>query len=169
MTYGLVTSRSLLTRRFASSLCVGALALNTGCFTYRPMQSSPPLQATQLGVSINDRGRVLLGDRVGQSVDRIEGRIVSSDDQNVVLDVYRVRDLRGNTSTWTGERVSIPKEAIMGYNERKLSLTRTFVLVGAIAAVIIASVGSTLDLFGGDLPKDTPPPDPGPQSSRIPR
>lgn len=160
-------SSALLRRRLVGGLCVGALALQTACFSYMPMQSSVPPQAKELGISINDRGRVLLGDRIGQSVDRIDGRIVSSDSLAVVLDVYRVTDLRGIASTWTGERVSIPREAIMGYNARKLSKVRTFALIGAIAAVIIASVGSSLDIFGGSLPDETAPPGGGSQTSRI--
>jgi hypothetical protein len=160
-------SSALFRRRLVGGLCLSALALQTACYTYMPMQSSAPPQAKEVGISINDRGRVTLGDRIGQSVDRIDGRIVSSDSLAVVMDVYRVTDLRGIASTWTGERVSIPREAIMGYNERKLSKVRTFALIGAIAAAILASVGSSLDIFGGSLPDETLPPGGGSQTSRI--
>jgi hypothetical protein len=109
---------------------------------------------------LNDRGRVLLGDRVGASVDRIDGKVVSLQNGALVLDVYRVTDLRGNTATWTGERVSIPEEAILGYRPRTLSKFKTFLLVGTIALAIISSLGKSLDLFGDpvtDRPGDGPP------------
>ncbi len=148
-------------QRSVSSLCALALALQIGCFSYLPVQSTAPLPAQQVGVVINDRGRVLLGDRVGASADRIDGKVVSRQDGTLVLDVFRVTDLRGNTATWTGERVSIPEEAILGYRARKVSKLKTFLLVGTIALAIIMSLGNTLNLFGdpaSDLPGEQPQP-----------
>ena len=151
-----------IAQRSVSVLCALALALQIGCFSYLPVQSTPPAPAQQVGIVINDRGRVLLGDRVGASVDRIDGKVVSRQDGAIVLDVYRVTDLRGNTATWTGERVSIPEDAILGYRARKLSKFKTLLLVGSIALAIIASLGNTLDLFGDPA---TDRPGEGPQQS----
>ncbi len=148
-----------IAQRSVSGLCALAMALQIGCFSYLPVQSTPPAPTQQVGIVINDRGRVLLGDRVGASVDRIDGKVVSRQDGAIVLDVYRVTDLRGNTATWTGERVSIPEEAILGYRARTLSKFKTFLLVGTIALAIISSLGKTLDLFGDpsvDRPGDGP-------------
>lgn len=100
---------------------------------------------------INDRGRVLLGDRVGATVDRIDGKVISRQGGNLVLDVYRVTDLRGNTATWTGERITIPDEAILGYRARKFSIAKTLLLVGVVASAIIVSLRKSLDLFGDEL------------------
>jgi hypothetical protein len=77
-------------------------------------------------------------------------------------DVYRVTDLRGNTATWTGERVAIPEEAVLGYRARKLSKFKSVLLVGAIALAIVFSLGQSLDLFGDELAER---PDGGPQQS----
>ena len=156
------TRSETIGQRSVSGLCALALALQIGCFSYLPVQSSPPAPAQQVGVVINDRGRVLLGDRVGASVDRIDGKIVSRQNGALVVDVYRVTDLRGNTATWTGERVSIPEEAILGYRARTLSKFKTFLLVGTIALAIISSLGKTLDLFGDPA---TERPGEGPQQS----
>jgi hypothetical protein len=111
---------------------------------------------------INDRGRLLLGDRVGASVDRIDGKVISRQDGSIVVDVYRVTDLRGNTATWTGERVSIPDEAILGYRARTFSKMKTLLLVGSIVMAIVASLGKSLDLFGDELAER---PGEGPQQS----
>ena len=156
-------SRSdVIAQRSVSVLCALALALQLGCFSYRPMQSAPPVVAQQVGVVINDRGRVLLGERVGAGVDRIEGKVISRQGGFLVLDVYRVTDLRGNTATWTGERVSIPEEAIAGYRARKFSAFKTLLLVGVIASAIIGTLGKSLDLFGDELAER---PGEGPQQS----
>jgi hypothetical protein len=151
-----------IAQRSVSVLCALALALQIGCFSYLPVQSTPPAPAQQVAIVINDRGRVLLGDRVGASVDRIDGKVVSRQNGALVVDVYRVTDLRGNTATWTGERVSIPEEAILGYRARTLSKFKTFLLVGTIALAIISSLGKTLDLFGDPV---TDRPGDGPQQS----
>lgn len=138
-------------QRSVSVLCALALALQIGCYSYRPMQSEPPAPAQQAGIVINDRGRVLLGDRVGATVDRIDGKVISRQGGNLVLDVYRVTDLRGNMATWTGERITIPDEAILGYRARKFSIAKTLLLVGVVASAIIVSLRKSLDLFGDEL------------------
>lgn len=158
-----VRSRSeWVVQRSVSGLCALALALQIGCFSYLPVVSAPPLPAQQVGIVINDRGRVLLGDRVGASVDRIDGKVISRQDGSIVVDVYRVTDLRGNTATWTGERVSIPDEAILGYRPRTFSKMKTLLLVGSIVIAIVASLGKSLDLFGDELAER---PGDGPQQS----
>ncbi len=154
------TRSETIAQRSLSCLCALALALQIGCFSYLPVQSTPPAPAQQVGVVINDRGRVLLGDRVGASVDRIDGKVISRQGGTIVLDVYRVTDLRGNTATWTGERVSIPEEAVLGYRARKLSKFKTLLLVGSIALAIVYSLGKSLNLFGDELverPGEGPP------------
>lgn len=156
------TRSETIAQRSVSVLCALALALQIGCFSYLPVQSTPPAPAQQVGVVINDRGRVLLGDRVGASVDRIDGKVVSRQDGSLVIDVYRVTDLRGNTATWTGERVSIPEEAILGYRARKVSKVKTLLLVGVVVLAILGTLKSGLDLFGDPA---TDRPDGGPQQS----
>ncbi len=158
--------RAPLTKRFSgaplnrvlSSLCAVALALQVGCYSYLPVQSTAPVPAQEVGIVINDRGRLLLGDRVGASVDRIDGRVISRQNGSLVLDVYRVTDLRGTTATWTGERVTIPEEAVLGYRARRLSKFKTLALVGAIAFAIFTTLGNTLNLFGDAANPPTPDP-----------
>ncbi len=157
------TRSEAIAQRSVSVLCALSLSLQIGCYSYLPVQSTPPIPAQQVGVVINDRGRVLLGDRVGVSVDRVDGKVVSHNNGSLTIDVYRVTDLRGNTSTWTGERVAIPEEAILGYRARKLSKWRSFLLVGAIAVSVILSLGTSLDLFGDGVSDG--PTDGGPQQS----
>ncbi len=131
------------------SLCT--LSLQWGCYSYLPVQSAPPPVSEKMAVALNDRGRVLLGDRLGSSVDRVEGVLVSADSAGIVMDVSGIKDLRGGSAVWSGERVTIPNEAIMGFRPRKLSKARSFLLAGAIVGVLaVITFGLTLDLFGGD-------------------
>jgi hypothetical protein len=131
------------------SLCT--LSLQWGCYSYLPVQSAPPPVSEKLAVALNDRGRILLGDRLGGNIDRVEGVLVSSDSAGIVMDVSGIKDLRGGSAVWSGERVSIPNDAIMGFRPRKLSKARSLLLAGAVVGVIaLVTFGLSLDLFGTD-------------------
>jgi hypothetical protein len=143
------------------------MLLQTACYGYGPLQTVAPAGPADLGLVVNDRGRVLLADRMGASVDRIDGRVVSIDSTSIVLNVHRVTDIRGVASTWTGERVTIPRDALLGFRPRTLSKTRTAILIGGIAAAIAATVTASLSVFG-DPRGDDGPGDPS-QATRIPR
>ena len=135
------------------------LLLQIGCYSHGPIQTAPPPVAEQVGVVLNDRGRALLADRVGPIIQRIEGRQVKRQNGEVTVAVSPVVDLRGNTTKWTGEEVTIPEDAIMGYQPRKFSKLKTFLLVGAVVAGIAATIAGALDIFGtprSDLPGDPP-------------
>ena len=145
------------TRRLLTGLCLGSLALNIGCYSYQPVQSAPPALSERVSVTVNDRGRVLLADRIGPVLDRVEGRLVSADSSNVVLLVTRAIDLRGRASNWTGEQVTIPREAILGFQARPFSRGRTFALVAAIVGGLTAlALSISLAVSGSGL-KDAGP------------
>jgi hypothetical protein len=74
--------------------------------------------------------------------------LVEGGGENVTLEVYRTRDLRGSAATWTGERVQLPKDGITGYQGREFSRRRTILLVGSVVAVVVATaLAVNLDLF----------------------
>jgi hypothetical protein len=155
--------RRRLLRPAIGALWAAALALQVGCYSYQPVQSAPPAQPQrEIGIVINDRGRTLLGERVGPLVERIDGRIDKRENGIVTMSVFRVTDVRGQASTWTGEQVAIPEEAILGYRPKKISKFKTALLVGALALAVVLTLGTSLDFFG--VPTDAPPGD-GPQQS----
>lgn len=126
-----------------------ALAVQTGCYTYQPVQSTPPAVQSRGGVVLTDQGRLLLGERLGANVTRVEGVIVSVDSARIVLDVTGTRDLLGGSALWSGERIEVPAVAVMGYQTRVLSKPRSVLLGGAVAAaLIVLTFGVSLDLFG---------------------
>lgn len=147
-------------------LVVGGLAIlfQAGCYSYLPVQSSPPAMQERAAVVLTDRGRTLMGDRLGPLVEHVDGIIQSADSAKVVLSVVGTRDVRGGSSLWSGERVEIPADAILGYRPRQLSKPRSYLLGGALVATIaVLTFGLSLDLFSNDRPDgDTQnPPDPG--------
>lgn len=139
-----------LWRRFVGGLCAAALSLQMGCYTYQPLQTGVPATGSRIAVVLNDRGRATLGDRLGSAIDKVDGLLVEGDGSEVTLEVYRTIDLRGNAATWTGERVQLPRDGITGYQGRQFSKRRTFLLVGTVVGVIVATALTVnFDLFGG--------------------
>jgi hypothetical protein len=141
--------RSILTRRLLAAVCAGSLALNVGCYSYAPIQNQPPAVASKASIRLNDTGRAQLADRVGAMTDRIEGRIVSSDSTSVRMTVSRVVDLRGNGSNWLGEEITVPKAAILDYQERPFSRGRTVALVAGLIGGFVLVALSISALAGG--------------------
>lgn len=156
MTTPSTNRRARTWRRFVGGLCAATLSLQIGCYTYQPLQTGVPGTGKRMAVVLNDRGRFTLGERLGSSIERVDGMLVAVDSLNVTLDVYGTTNQRGNTSTWSGERLQVPKDAISGYQERQFSKRRTYILVGAMVGAVLASaLMVNLNLFGG-FPKDDP-------------
>jgi hypothetical protein len=158
----MLLSRSMMTRSpvrtVVAALWAIALTVQMGCYAYLPVQSAPPPNGVA-AVVINDKGRLLLSERMGSLVERIEGQITGRSNGVVTMSVHRVIDVRGNASTWTGEQVTIPEDGIMGYRARKVSKFKTALLIGVTVAVVVLTLGTSLDLFGdpkGDDPSGPP-------------
>lgn len=139
-----------LPRRLAAGLCTVALATQTACYTLQPMQEVVPVIGREVAVELSDRGRVLVGGQLGESVLQVVGRIVSSTDSAVTLSVTRTVLMQGSTVVWTGEQVAIPRSGVRGYRIRQFSRGRTVMLsVAVFAGLVLVGVGLTL-VGGGD-------------------
>lgn len=154
-------------RRVTAGLCAVLLLLQVGCHTFLPLQESAPVPRTQVAVVLNDRGRVLVGDRLGQTIDRIEGVLMESSESEVKLQVARTVTLQGSSTIWQGEEVVLSRDGVRGFQPRQYSRGRTVMLViGAIAGVGILAGAITLLVGGGGKPRDGSgcvPPDCQPQ------
>jgi len=141
--------------------------LAMGCYTLQPVAGNPLPLGTEIGLDINDAGRVALGGSMGPEIRQVEGRLVSRDSAEYVVAVSMVHLLRDGEQVWTGERIRIKTEFVSGVREKKLSKGRTAVAVGASLAIVSLIVRQSLagSLFGDDgkLPPDTF------QATRIPR
>ena len=138
-----------------AGLCAGLLLFQSGCHTLLPMQESAPVPQTLVAVVLNDRGRALVGDRLGETIDRVEGVLIESSETAVKLQVSRTVSLRGSSAIWAGEEVLVPREGVRGFQPRQFSRGRTTVF--AIGAVVgLALIGGVLTLLvgGGGRPGD---------------
>jgi hypothetical protein len=143
---------------------IGALAVVTGCYTYVPLEpSAPPPRDETVALEITDRGRLELGDRLGPGVLRVEGRITDATPDVLMVNVFRVAQINGQRSQWSGESVRLDRAFVGRVQERQLSRTRTAIAVAAVAVGVgafIATRGLSGLFNGGDDPGDpVDPPD----------
>lgn len=142
-------------RRFGAVVCGAALLMQVGCYSYLPLQEQVPPAGQIIGLTLNDRGRVMVADQLGESIERVSGLLVANSETSVTLEVARTRSLRGVDVTWTGERVQIPREGIRGYQQRQFSRGRTALfVVGAVVGVVLVGQLFGLDVFGRGAPID---------------
>ena len=145
---------------------VSMLVVVSACYQSVPLETSTPPVGETVAFIINDQGRVELGNRVGQGVLRIEGRMVGTEGEQYVINVFRTSSIGGSTSLWSGEEVRVNRNLVSRLEGRQLSKSRTWLAAGAATSVVAAFImtrGLT-GLFGGD--DDGPPEGEPPQSSR---
>jgi hypothetical protein len=115
-----------------------ALLLLAGCYTYRPIATSAPPQGTRVSAQLTGQGSVDLSRQVGPDVLHIEGDVVEADSSGLELVVREIESFRGIRADWHGERVRIPRTAMAGMQERRLSVGGTTLMGGVVAAGLYA-------------------------------
>ena len=137
--------------------------LNTACYAYAPVRTAPEAGA-HLAFEINDAGRAALARALGPGVIRFEGRLVAVDGAAYVLDASAVTQGR-STLPVDGIRVTVSPDQFVRVEQRLLSRKRTWLTVGA-AAALVAGFFLTTGWFGRQTPPDEPGTPPGPDQSR---
>lgn len=113
-----------------------------GCYTLEPARElTAPSLGSVIALDLTDRGRVGLGAAIGAGVGQIEGRLVSMDSSEYVLQVTGIKFVRGGEQAWTGEVVHVNAEYVSARYERRFSTVRS-VLLGAVAVGAIAAVAA---------------------------
>lgn len=155
-------------RAFGRLGLIGSAILLVGCYTLQPTGGVVPQTGTEIGLDINDAGRVALGGTMGPLIRQIEGRLVSKDTSEYVIAVTGVHLLDGGDQVWRGEAVHIKNEYVTSLYERRFSVGRT-VALGAVGVGAIAILGTrSLTGLGSPDRGDGTPGDTA-QARRIPR
>jgi hypothetical protein len=115
---------------------------------------------------LNDKGRVEVGDKLGSTVDKVEGMLTAETADSYTLAVSQVFQLGGNSSKWSGEPVSIAKDGTIGYQVHRFNQTRTVVLTVAIVVAVVV-VFATTKLNGGGTDQPTTGGCPSCQTQRV--
>lgn len=141
-------------RRLVAVL-VGALQLLTACYQFVPVRSAPSV-GSYVALDINDDGRVALRDQLGPGIARLEGRLAQVDSDGMVVDVSSVTQIRGQAVPVDSVRVRVSQGHVERMDERRLSRTRTWIMIGGAVAIVTAFfVGK--GAVGRSTPPENPP------------
>jgi hypothetical protein len=126
-------------------LLVGAALALTACYTYRPLTTAEPAAGTQVSAQLTGDGSRELAGQVGPDVLHVEGKVLHADSSGLDLEVREIESYRGIRSDWNGEQVRVPRVAVAGIQERKLSPGGT----GIMSGVIVAGLYAVYRILGG--------------------
>ena len=148
------------------SVVLGVIPAALGCFAYAPLDTSAVVQAGEhVAVEITDRGRAELSERLGSGVLRLEGTLTRADSTDLVMNVWRVAQIGGTTSRWSGESVRLRREYASRVEQRILNRGKTYLVAGA-AVVGVVVFTRQFGLFGFSVGGDNEGEQPPPASSR---
>jgi hypothetical protein len=102
-----------------------------------PLEEGAPPTAVTVQLTMNDKGRLDVSQKLGTAVDKVEGVITAQSSDSYTLSVSRVFQLGGNTSKWNGESVTFFKDGTTGYQIHRYSQTKTIVLIAAITVATV--------------------------------
>jgi hypothetical protein len=149
-----------------SAVVAALLPAFGACYEYRPIETQAPPVGEQVSLEITDQGRVNLSQRFGPGLAEIQGRMVSAQGTDYVINVSRVAQVSGETAAWSGESTRINRSFVGSVKGRRLSGLRTTLFAGVAGGALYFLVSRTLaGSFSGGHEDEPPPP---PLSSRIP-
>lgn len=140
-------------RRFVA-VAVGVLHLCTACYSYAPVRSTPQPGA-QVALEVTDEGRVALKEKIGPGVVRLEGTLAGVEGDELLVDADAARQVRGYVSDLGGVRVRLPQKYVTRMDERRLSRSRTLLVVGGFVAIVAAFFATKIS--GKNTPSDQEP------------
>ncbi len=111
-----------------------------GCYETLPLQQGSAPATVSVQLVINDKGRLEIADKLGTSVDRVEGMVTAQNADSYTLAVTQVYQLNGNSAKWENEPVTISKDGVDGFRIHRLNQTRTVVLATALTAALVVFV-----------------------------
>jgi hypothetical protein len=117
---------------------LGAAVSLAACYTYRPVSTPAPEPGTRVSAQLTGQGSQDLAGQIGPDVLHVEGEVVGADSSGLDLVVREIESYRGIRSDWQGEQVRLPRAAVAGIQERRLSPGGTGLMGGVLAAGLYA-------------------------------
>ena len=127
-------------KRFVA-VVLGTVQLLSACYQYIPVRSTPTV-GSQVGFDINDEGRVGLREQLGPGVARLEGRLTAVEGDTMVVQASSVTQIRGRPMPADSVRVRVSKGFVEAIDERRLSRSRTYIVLGIGAAIVATFLGT---------------------------
>jgi hypothetical protein len=116
-----------------------------GCYTYRPLVPPEPVAGTRVSADLTEEGSRNLSGEIGPAVEHVEGQVLRVDSAGIQLSVLQVEGFKGIQSDWNGEPVVIPRTAVAGWQQRRLSVGGT----GFVGGLVLGGLYAMYRLLGG--------------------
>jgi hypothetical protein len=126
-------------------LALPLITLLGACYTYRPLPYPTPEPGQRVSAQLTTEGSRELTGQIGPEVLHVEGNVIEADSLGMDMNVLEVESYRGFRSDWHGERLRIPREAVAGMQQRRLSVGGT----GLMAGVLTAGLYVVYKVLGG--------------------
>ena len=144
----------MIRRRVVAVTAAALQILTSACFAYTPVQTTPQ-PGTQVALEVTDEGRVALAEKVGPGVVRLEGTLAGVEGDELLVDASAVRQVRGYISDLGGVRVRLPQRYVTRMDERRLSRSRTLMVMGGAVAIVVGFFAAKIS--GRSTPGDKDP------------
>jgi hypothetical protein len=123
----------------------------TACYAFVPTTNAVLPAATPVTVTLTLGGTVALQSTLGQGVNELEGTIVRSTSDSLVLAVDKMYTVTRQSFASSGTTAAIPRPYINEVKVRTFSRKRTvFTALGALAVAIAAARAAGLGSASGD-------------------
>ena len=136
--------RNIAARRLigGASVIVAAVSL-TGCYAFIPTTSATLPARTPVTIELTMGGTVALQQVIGQNVNEVEGLVVRSSADSLVVAVENTYTTQRQKFASTGTEVSLPRSYVQVVKVRTFSRKRTALMVaGSVIGIGIA--GATI-------------------------
>ncbi len=148
--------RNIAARRLVGMALAGMAASSlSACYAFIPNTSAVLAEATPVTVSLTLAGTVALGPTIGQGVNEVEGTVVRSSADTVVVAVENTYTTTRQKFASNGTTASIPRPFIQDVKVRTFSRKRTILTVAggvglaALGAAAVSAGGSSSSGSGG--------------------
>src|SRR5919112_3873632 len=117
---------------------IPCIALLSACYTYGPISTPAPSPGDRISAQLTTDGSRELSGQIGPEVLHVEGDVLGADSSGLDLRVREIESYRGIRSDWHGEHLKLPRAALAGLQQRRLSVGGTTLMGGVLAAGLYA-------------------------------
>lgn len=143
--------RSIAARRsIGVALCLSMLQSMNGCYAFIPTTTTALPEQTPVTVRLTLGGTVALQPVLGQGVNELEGTVVRSTADSLVIAVQDMYTLSRQTFASSGTTSAIPRPYIESVKVRTFSRKRTVLTVLGTLALAIAAAATVKAVASGD-------------------
>jgi hypothetical protein len=158
-------SKDSRARRGRRPRAVPALLLTAwslmGCYRYVPVAQTPndPI-AGRVILVLNPRGAESVRGVLGENMRRIDGVIARATSDSLYLRADYTQSLTGERVPNFGTPVTVARADLLSFDVQRYSKKRSWLVVGALTAVIVAAISSIRLGSGGGAGDNGPTPPP---------